>query len=218
MSRERGAKNILKFNSDRMERNTSLIEEELGRCKKSKLIFMSVGALATYLQNATSIHRTTLIRNRRHQVLLANYMALQAHLSPGMSEHDKAVLTLKAELLASSVEISNLRSHIQRLEAYFQRAGQAIPEAKAQASRESQGDYQAFGDTAMVLIAILDRFKESVSVDFANRTILDMAAMPSQRVISGPNRTGAFFIWLVQNKHVLFGDVILTTKKTDSKI
>lgn len=58
----RGAANIKKFNDEREQQALALIKSELAKCKKHKMVFRSLGALAEYLGAITNIHRTTLMR------------------------------------------------------------------------------------------------------------------------------------------------------------
>ena len=207
MVSQRGAANIRTYNKKRSGNNISRIKVELENCKKKRMQFNSLGSLAAYLQSVTQIHRTTFIRNSSYKILLANHLADKKGIAHGVADEHASALILQARLLAGRLEISNLKQHVRRLDAFIEKSGQESPpsELTAKISLVGTGDFQCFVDTAMTLVAVLDRYKETISIDFLKREIIDRAARPSSRVIVGPNRTTAFIEWLDKNRHFLFG-------------
>lgn len=208
MKTERGAENIRRFNSEREARYIPLIKEELKKCKRMKLQFKSLGGLAEYLSGVTSIHRTTLSRNPRYKSLLAKHLGEQTCSGAAVGDSDAAPEILQARLLGARLEISNLQEKVRRLESFVRRNGElpALDAIKG-AEKVSVGnnDYLAFVDTAMALTAVLERLRDSMSVDFSKRTIEDLAARPSERVVVGPERATPYLDWLQQQSALLLG-------------
>lgn len=138
---------------------------------------------------------------------MANHLADQRGLAEGVADDEASPLILQARLLVNRLEISNLKEHIRRLEAFIDKSGNRLPtpEKLTQSGTDSMADYESFVDAALVLIAVLDRYRGTISVDFSKKELIDRAARPSKRVIAGPKRTVAFFDWLDQNKHLLLG-------------
>ncbi len=112
---------------------------------------------------------------------------------------------LRAKLMAAKLEASNLQERVRRLEAYIARMGVQPVLGEKEPSSSGGDNYVAFADTAMALTAVLERMKDTVTVDLAKKTIEDLAAPPSKRVIVGPERTAAYVEWLRDQKVVLLG-------------
>jgi len=208
----RGAANIDKFNDEREQRALALIKSELAKCKKHKMVFKSLGALAEYLSAVTNVHRTTLMRNPRYKSLMAEYAGIPEPQRSAARDDDASPEVLRSRMLALKLENSNLQDKLKRLEAYIQRNGEvpvrSVPtEVVLSASDGGNSDYLAFVDTAMVLTALLERLKDSMVINFEKKSIEDLAARPSQRVVAGPERATAYLEWLKQQKHLLLGFV-----------
>lgn len=206
----RGAANIKKFNDEREQQALAHIKSELAKCKKHKMVFKSLGALAEYLGAITNIHRTTFMRNPRYKSLLAEYAGIPEPQRSAVRDEDAPPEVLRARMLALKLENSNLQDKLKRLEAYIQRKGElpalsAPSEAVLPAPDGSNSDYLAFVDTAMALTALLERLKDSMVINFERKSIEDLAARPSQRVVVGPERATAYLEWLQQQKHLLLG-------------
>jgi len=206
----RGAANIKKYNQEREQQALARIKSELAKCKKHKMVFKSLGGLAEYLGAITSIHRTTFMRNPRYKSLLADYAGISELRQAAVRDEDAPPELLRARLLALRLENSNLQDKVRRLEAYAQRMGEvpALSSPSEPVCVEPAGgdsDYLAFVDTAMTLTALLERLKDSMVINFERRSIEDLAARPSQRVVAGPERATAYLEWLQQRKHLLLG-------------
>lgn len=206
----RGAANIKKFNDEREQQALAHIKSELAKCKKHKMVFKSLGALAEYLGAITNIHRTTFMRNPRYKSLLAEYAGIPEPQRSAVRDEDAPPEVLRARMLALKLENSNLQDKLKRLEAYVQRKGE-VPALSAPsvagfpAPDGSNSDYLAFVDTAMALTALLERLKDSMVINFERKSIEDLAARPNQRVVVGPERATAYLEWLQQQKHLLLG-------------
>lgn len=207
MKAERGASNLRRFNAEREERFIPLLQEELKKCKKRKMQFNSLGNLAEYLASLTNIHRTTLTRNPRYKSILAAHLASQSGVNFNTSDDEASPEILRARLLASRLEISNLQEQIRRIRAHIERP-QKYVESNEKISAEVETvntDYMAFVDTAMALTAVLDRLKDSISIDLERQTIEDLAAKSSERIVAGPPRTAPYVKWLREHQSLLFG-------------
>jgi len=201
---QRGAANIRKFNAERAQRNLPLVEEELRRCKRRKLGFDSIGKLAEYVGSATGIHRTTLLRNKTYKALLVEYLASRGGATAGIPDEESSAEVLRAKLMGMRLELSNVRDKCRRLEAFVTRLGSA-PELEDKASDASGDDYYIqFVDTAMALAAVLERLGDTTMLNTVDKTIEDLAAPPSQRIIVGPERVTAFITWLQKQQAVKF--------------
>lgn len=197
MKSPRGAANIQRYNTERLERNLPLVKNELKKCRRHKLSFSSVGKLALYIDELTGIHRTTLIRNIQYKQLLIKYLANQDGPVANIPDRSAPPEVLNAKLLAARLELSNLREKVKRLEA--NKSGGAALEQRGEITL-SNADYIAFVDTAMALTAVLERIKDTVLVDLTKRTIEDLAAPPSRRVIVGSERATSYITWLAKQQ------------------
>ena len=184
MARERGAANIRKYNAEREEKNLALVEHELQHCKKRKLQFKSPGLLAAYLADRTDIHRTTLTRNAKYKVLLAMYMRSQPGAAAVVDDETDDPYVLKAKLASAQVEVGTLRQELKRLSAQISRAA-TIP-TTSDASR----DDVEFANLSVLLSLVLVRVG-TFAVDFKGRTVVDLAARPSERLVGGASRAAA---------------------------
>jgi hypothetical protein len=54
----------------------------------------------------------------------------------------------------------------------------------------------------MLVVNLMTRLDDVIAIDFADRTIVDLSARPSERVIAGPDRAAAFISWVEQNQAV----------------
>jgi len=196
MSSNRGAANILRFNEERSAKVLPLLEHELKSCRKRKLEFKTVGLLATYLQDQTKIHRTTLIRNPTYRSLLLAFMAGQPGAVSRAPDTTEDPALLQAKLAAAKLDASTLREQLRALKAQVKHS--STPAAGA---APSESDV-AFTDLAMVMAAVLSRLQDFLYLDFNKREMLDLSARPSERLIAGPGRIARFCVWVEQN-HML---------------
>jgi hypothetical protein len=197
MASERGAANIRKFNAEREEKNLALVEHELQLCRKRKLQFKSVGLLAAHLSDRTNVHRTTFLRNAKYKVLLAVYMRSQPGAAAVVDDGTDDPYLLKAKLASTQAEVGTLRQEVKRLSAQLSRA-----EAVQPAPSASRDDVE-FANLCVLLSLVLVR-AETFAIDSKARTLVDLAARPSERLVGGPDRTAAFVSWLEQNASLPF--------------
>jgi hypothetical protein len=197
MASERGAANIRKYNAEREEKNLALVEQELQLCKKRKLQFKSPGLLAAYLSDRADIHRTTLARNSKYKVLLAMYMRSQPGAAAVVDDETDDPYVLKAKLASTQAEVGTLRQELKRLSAQISRVA-TVP-ATSGASRDDVD----FANVSVLLSLVLVR-AETFAVDFKGRTVVDLAARPSERLVGGADRAAAFVAWLEQNASLPF--------------
>ncbi|MCA3081528.1 MAG: hypothetical protein ING69_02610 [Rhodocyclaceae bacterium] len=197
----RGAANLQCFNTERQQQNISRIQSQLKAVQRQRLEFKSLGRLAEYLSELTGIHRTTLARNDEYKLLLLNFLAKRPGYREAISESNATPEMLQAKLLGLKLENANFKKRVERLERAVQAA--SVPNAiEAEISDSRQGDfYLAFIDTAMALTAVLERIQDTVSVDMQKRTIEDLAAPPSRRLIVGPERTASYIRWLTEGQN-----------------
>lgn len=194
MGTERGAANLAKFNEERSANVLPLLAYELQLCRKRKLEFKSVGLLASYIADRLTMHRTTLLRNTKYRSLLLAHLAGQPGVVARAPDTTQDPALLQAKLAAAKLEASSLREQIRVMSARLERVssggnGMSTPE-----------DHVAFAGLAMVLAAILTRMPDFLRVNLDKRELQDLSAKPSERLIAGPERMGAFCAWLEQNQ------------------
>ena len=198
MASERGAANIRKFNADREEKNLALVEHELMLCRKRKLQFKSLGLLAAYLSDHTHLHRTTLTRSKTYKVLLAVYMRSQSGAVSVVDDETDDPYVLKAKLVSAQAAVGALRREEKRLAAQLSRAA-VVPSA----SPSVDGDAVDFANLCVLLCLVLAR-GEVFAVDANARSVVDLAARPSDRLVGGPERASGFIAWMSQNASLPF--------------
>lgn len=205
----RGAVNIKKYNEKRTEEAYSKVEKELEKCKSFKMKFKSLGALAEYIGSITKVHRTTLMRNLRFRSLLVGFDGEQECKGADLPDEKAPPEVLRARILGLRLENSNLNDRLKRLEAYIQKRGDSAPPLSpsevVHSPCDSNSYYVAFVDTAMALTALLERLKDTIVINFGKKTIEDLAARPSQRVVVVSERATSYLEWLQEQKHLLLG-------------
>lgn len=198
MASERGAANIRKFNAEREQKNLALVERELKLCSRRKLQFKSIGLLAAHLSDRTGIHRTTLLRNTKYKVLLAVFMRSQPGAAAVVDDGTDDPYVLKVKLASAQAEVGTLREEVKRLTTRLSNIepGELAPRGT------TPGDVD-FSSLCMLLSLVLVR-AQTFGVDNNSRSLIDLAARPSERVVGGPERAGAFVDWLEQNAMLPF--------------
>lgn len=208
MGRMRGAVNLRRFNDQRGKQYIVALKHELEKVRKANIQFAKLGALSKYIAPRAGIHRTTLTRNPKYRMLLLSHLATQKGVVHAISDDDASPELLRAKLLASRLEISSLRGAVSRLK----RALNVTEEGgdsddgggRVVIRNDNQHSYRLkFVDTAMVLMLVLERLKDSILVNRDSRTIEDLAARPSERIVAGPKRTIPFMDWYEQNCDLL---------------
>jgi hypothetical protein len=194
MGSKRGAANLERFNAERSAHLVPLLTHELQLCKKRKLEFKSVGLLAAYLSDRLKIHRTTLLRSLKYRTTLLEYLSSQPGAITRVPDTTVDPVVLQAKLASARLEASNLRQETKRLNAQLARR-EYLPGASGGAASDVD-----FANVAMLLVNVLARVGDSIIVDYNHRTIVDLAAKPSDRVLAGPERAGPFIAWLEQNQ------------------
>lgn len=193
MASERGAANIRKFNAERERRNLALVEKELEQCRKRKLQFKTIGLLAAYLSDRTGIHRTTIVRNTKYKVLLAVFMRSQPGAAAVVDDGTEDPHLLKVKLASAQAEVGILRQEVKRLNTRLSRVdAMQLPSAGA-----ARGEVD-FANLCVLLSLVLLR-ADTFGVDTKLRSLIDLAARPSERIVGGPERAGAFVEWVERN-------------------
>lgn len=210
MGRTRGADNLHRFNDEREKSYLLALKHELEKLRKRKIQFPTLGNLAGYVASAAGIHRTTLTRNPKYRTFLLAHLAAQKGGVDLVSDDDAPPEMLRAKLIASRLEISNLKQTVNRLKRLFgaERDVVGMSTAKGKNGEHNNGqddDHLKFVDTAMLLVLVLERVKDSITVNFSTKIIEDLAARPSERVIAGPKRAKVFIEWFEQNRDILLG-------------
>lgn len=206
MASERGADNIRKYNAARERQTLLLVEHELQLCRKRKIQFRSVGVLAGYLSDRTRVHRTTLVRNPKYRMMLALHVSSQAGAASLVGDGTDNLHVLRVKLASAQVEVGNLRQQVKRLAAQQARLT-TIP-----AGAHPAPDAVEFANLCVLLCLVLTR-AEVFAVDTETRSVLDLAARPSDRVIGGPERARAFVSWMERNAELPFVKDVRRTKQ-----
>jgi hypothetical protein len=195
MASNRGAVNLERFNAERSAQLVPLLARELQLCRKRKLEFKSVGLLAAYLSDRLKVHRTTFLRNLNYRTTLLEYLSLQPGAVTRTPDTTLDPAILQAKLVSARLEASNLRQDIKRLSA--QVAGHRHTTLSSDGTPELD-----FANLAMLMVNVMVRMEDTIVVDYDRRSIVDLAAKPSERVVAGPERAGPFISWLEQNQAV----------------
>lgn len=209
MARERGSSNLRQFNEEREQKYCLALKLSLEKTRKRKIRFSTLGNLAEYVSSNTGIHRTTLTRNPKYRMQLLAHLGAQKGGVEFVSDDDSSPDMLRAKLVASRLEVSNLKQTVKRLKRLLGAEKSVVTAGSANdkqtGSSNGQDDiHLKFVDTAMLLVMVLERVKDSISVNFSARSIDDLAARPSERMIAGPARAKAFIEWFEENRSILF--------------
>jgi hypothetical protein len=194
MAADRGAANLAKFNEDRSENILPLLTHELQMCRKRRLEFDSVGLLAAYLSDRIKTHRTTLTRNPRYKALLLGYLAGQPGVVAATPDSTEDPAVLQAKLAVCRLEAAGLREQVDELTARIDRL------TRASTSESVTNERIDLANLSMLFATVLTRFPDFLSVDFNKRELHDLSARPSDRVVAGSERFGAFCRWVEQNQ------------------
>lgn len=203
MKSQRGSANLLKFNADREERNIPLIMNELDNIRHLKLEFKTPGRLVEYLSAKTGIHRTTISRNANYKQLILDFYVKSGGNIVDIKNKNPSVGLIETQLIASQLESSNLRQEISQLEATNRHIKQISSSKSRNTNSSAEKDYIAFVDTAMALTAVLELMQDTIIINLQKKTIEDLAAPPSRRIIVGPERASAYIAWLQDNNNLL---------------
>ncbi len=195
MRSTRGAANLARFNAARSAHLIPLLTHELQLCKKRKLEFKSVGLLAAYLSDRLKVHRTTFLRNLKYRVMLMELLSSQRGAVTRVPDTSLDPVILQAKLVSARLEASNLRQELARFKAQLARHEESPAAGYGR-------DAVDFANLAMLVVNVLTAVEETIVVDFENRTVVDLAARPSERIIAGPERAAALVSWLEQNQAV----------------
>jgi hypothetical protein len=196
MGVERGAANLRRFNAERSAHLMPLLTHELQLCKKRKLEFKSVGLLAAYLSDRLKVHRTTFLRNLSYRTVLLEHLSLQPGVVSRSPDTTMDPAVLQAKLASARLEASNLRQELREANARLARFENPVSSPLASKSELD------FANLAMLVVNLITRLDDMIAIDFADRTIVDLSARPSERVVAGPDRAAAFISWVEQNQAV----------------
>ena len=196
MGVERGAANIRRFNAERSAHLMPLLTHELLLCKKRKIEFKSIGLLAAYLSDRLKVLRTTFLRNLSYRTVLLEHLSLQPGAVSRASDATLDPVVLQAKLASARLEASNLRQELREANARLSRLDNSV------SSHGASKQELDFANLAMLVVNLVTRLDDLISIDFADRTIVDLSAKPSERVIAGPDRAAAFISWVEQNQAV----------------
>lgn len=197
MGRERGAANLRKFNDERSKGTMPLVDAELKACARRKLQFQSVGLLAAYVAERTGVHRTTLLRNPSYKALLYGYLSSQPGAATAVADDTEDPQVLRAKVAFLQAEVGNLRHELNRLNAQQRRVEESMAPAY-----NARDDVDA-ADFGVLLCLVLERV-DSMAIDPQQRTLVDLAARPSARVVAQSERVSAFIDWMQRNRSLPF--------------
>ena len=118
MGTDRGAANLAIFNQRRSDLLIPMIKDELAKCRKRHLKFISIGLLAAHISDHVKVHRTTLLRNNEYFSLLNRYLSSTPGTIENIPDSTIDLHVLQAKLATARLEISNLRSDIKKYESF----------------------------------------------------------------------------------------------------
>lgn len=213
------------YQEGKQVRREQYIEAYLLIARQSRQKYDYVTDLARAVSNHISVNEkregisdaecspSTLLRNKRYKALLLSYLA--DSIGPGLRNTNKRVakpnLSEASTALLSQLETSNLRLENQRLKyhiADLERALSAKGDISAVAMDDSSKNEIAvefanmefkYVSTCQVVMAILSKLQDILTVDVEKKLILDAAVRRGDNVIVDERLAEPFFDWL--NKH-----------------
>jgi hypothetical protein len=188
---EGGSANLRRFNDERSRRILPMITDELKRCARRSVQFKSVGMLAGFLAEHCKVHRTTLLRNPAYSSLLYDYLARQRGAAGVVSDDTDSVAILKAKIAVAQAEVGTLRAALKRANKLLTRS---IPVNPATSGGEMA--------SAMLLLCLVLERVDTIVVDRKSRSIIDLAARPSERVVAGHARASGFIDWVDRHREL----------------
>lgn len=197
MNSQRGAANLASFNSKRTADRIPLVVAELRQCKKRKLEFASINQLASHINDRTSIHRTTLLRNKQYLSLLSAHFLSQPASVIAIKGGALPESVLRLKVKVGQADLGIMANTIAGLESKLERISSAKSTGQAVSSPEV-----ALANVSIALCLVLARLKETMIIDFSKRAVIDLAASPSEAVVAGPDRVGALIAWLDRNQNL----------------
>jgi len=222
MPSSKNANTFASFQEQKQVRREKYIEAYLVVARKSRQKYDFVTDLAKAVANHISVNEkrehisesecnpSTLLRNNRYKSLLLSYLADSA--SAGLKNSHKLAIKLspaeKSSALLSDIKTSNLRLESQRLKyhiADLEKALAAKGEIQAIVSKSgsandalvefSEMEFK-YVSTCQVVMAIVSKLQDVLTVDIEKRRILDAAVRRGDNVIVDERLAAPFFDWL----------------------
>ena len=179
------------------------------QARKRKMEFLSISKLAAYLGEVTNIYRTNFTRNKKYKDLLLTYPYLKIEGVDVQSYAAASPEVMKTRLLGLRLENANLQAKLKHQEALKKQELISLSSSRV----ENKGDYYIyFVDTAMALIAIMERQKDIMAINLETNSIEEIGGKPSEKIIVGPQRLKHFLDWYKENRN-LFPTNLLASEK-----
>ena len=208
------------YQQAKQEGREKLIIQYLEQLATSRVKFKHVTGLADMvaIHITQSEHRpcnkATLLRNDRYKALLLSFMA--AHLGAGTKSlrfRDLGDDKSKAQVVTAQLEAANLRRDVERLKGYVTHleGNKDAPRIKgsekdrvselANMQQSLRETHLKHTRTCQALLALLNHFSQTVSVDVQQQRIVDLSRLRNN-VIVDSSKAAPFFEWLAANKGV----------------
>jgi hypothetical protein len=126
--------------------------------------------------------------------LLLKHLSLQPGVVSRTPDSTQDPAVLRAKLAAVQLELSNLQHELKVAKAKLSVASE-VPTLETSSNPNVE-----FSNLAMLLVNVLSGLDGTIEIDFNSRSIVDLAARPSDRVMASANRASSFISWLEQNQ------------------
>lgn len=206
MGVHKGQNNFKKVQEEKVDARVRLIENILSKIKKG-MVFKDLNSLLVYLNQETTIHRTTLNRNLRYRRIAANFFAAQSGGAGIISEKDTVAAVAQVKSLADNAKIKNLEIEVRRLKLALECAqspkaleSPSVPTAQINYAVQQKATPLSdanFAETAMTLHLLLERLKEyEIGIVLEKGQLIDSVEIGERHVIADALRCRGFVEWL----------------------
>jgi len=200
MGVKKGTNNFKSYQKTRVESSARLIRSVLEELYRHRLKFEKLSDLVSYVSKKTKVHRTTLNRNPDYKRMLLDYYEGQNGAANLEVNEQSSPQIFMAKIRDLTIQLRNEKNTISRLTSFIEKEG--IKEKHQIESTETHGigNEEQLSDMGMLLMLLIERFPDSISIDVENRKFLDLAARGEKKVIAEAPRTTVFFNWLQDHK------------------
>lgn len=166
-----------------------------------KMVFVNLKDLIAYISQQTTIHRTTLKRNKSYYKLLLNYWSLLSLEYQSIKIEKLDNVMLKALSINLQLENSNLKNQVSLLKKSLSIKLSSNFEVAKSVDRLTLNEdwYLAYADTAKVLKSVIDRINqlgEILIIDPNLGQIIDLSASPNNNVVAKGSILKPFITYL----------------------
>jgi hypothetical protein len=199
----RGQNNFRTHQRQMVSENLERVGIALSQVKKG-MRFDDYNAFRRHIAALACLDPTTLGRNREYRKAIVDYLVEHPRILLKPSREIPSGAKSRAEDLAATIELANLKRDNQRLRHFIEnRLGHSFSDTDEvpllPTRPPDSGDQRAFEDTANVLARLLEHLGENelgIILDASNKQIRNLAEVGDQSIVAAPPQTKAFFEWM----------------------